>query len=118
MREVERGARVATVQDLGQHERDHHPREQHSTHPSGRTAVDGQERNRKDEVELFLDGEAPGVLERLELGRDVEIAALAPEQDVRAEERGRDQALAEPLERLWREHQPRERQAREQYDEE
>ena len=57
-----------------------------------------EQRDRKDQKELLLDCQAPGMDERLELRWPVEISALRPEENVRNEAADREQALGELLE--------------------
>ena len=70
-----------------------------------RPPSDSQEEQRGGEdVVLLLDRQGPGVQERLEVGGTVEVADLLEEEEIRNEERGIPEALAE-LRDIPRQHQ-------------
>ncbi len=58
---------------------------------------------RVDDVELLLDRKRPGVKQRLQLGRHVEITGTSPEEYIRGEERRGDGALPELLQVMGQE---------------
>ncbi len=79
-------------------------------------APEQHEEEREENIILLLDREAPGVEQRLELRRGVEISRLAPKQEIGSEGRHRDQAFGERLDILRHEIEPGERQ-RDEHDE-
>jgi hypothetical protein len=86
-------------------------------HPDGHPRGD-HEHQGEEEVELLLDGEAPGVQERLEVRGEVPVARRQPEQQVVARDEGRDERLPVVLELVGQHHRGRHRRRHQQHDDE
>ena len=90
-REVEVGLGRPTPAPFAVAKADERQQDEHGHEVAGRQFPQRPEKEREDEVELFLDGEAPCVEERQLFVDDGEVAAGQPEIDVRDEEgRGGD----------------------------
>jgi hypothetical protein len=81
--------------------------------PQHRAAAKEREQGeRPDQVVLLLDPERPEVEQRLELGRGVEVARLAPQGDVRDEAGAGGDVLAQGAELVGQQQLPAEQQDR------
>src|SRR6185437_2296770 len=95
-RREEGGDGVAVELEQVGGERQEQDRAQHRRQVPFAPPGEGQHR-RPHQVELLLDREAPQVQQRLQLGIDVEVARLVPQQDVGNVDRGGGDLLSEQL---------------------
>ena len=115
--QVEIAARIAIEKELGRKEAQDRKTRHHGEANAIAEPMNQHQHQRKDEVELLLHRQAPGVQQRLQFGCSGEVAALLPEEHVRVEKADGDDAFAEAL-HLRRQHPgPGERQAAEHDDE-
>ena len=106
-------ARRPVAQDQAGHARRHDDLQ----HPDAPEPPDQDQRERKDQVELFLHREAPGVQQRVLPGFGGEIIGVLPEQDVGGEKHHRRHRMGEIGQFAGRHPGPGEGQARGQHEE-
>ena len=88
MWQVERGAGAVVGAWNGDREGDESEGVKGEVYPAREVAAEQDEEDGKQDVELFFDGEGPGVEEGFRGGVSVEVAGLEEEKDVRKRKRG------------------------------